>query len=116
MQVLGLPRAGIDDDFFAVGGHSLLAVQLMAGIDDTFGRQLSLATLLEAGTIRNLSRRSMSRARPLRGSRWSRSSRGVPHPPFFCVHGVGGEVLIYSGAGRTVRARPAVCRYSRAVL
>jgi hypothetical protein len=32
-QVLGLPRVGIHDNFFAIGGHSLLAVKLLAVLD-----------------------------------------------------------------------------------
>ncbi|MEX1007448.1 MAG: non-ribosomal peptide synthetase, partial [Acidimicrobiia bacterium] len=37
MQVLGLDRVGLDDDFFELGGDSLAAVELIAAIDDRFG-------------------------------------------------------------------------------
>ncbi|WP_229412499.1 phosphopantetheine-binding protein, partial [Massilia sp. Root335] len=32
-EVLGLPQVGIHDNFFAIGGHSLLAVKLLAVLD-----------------------------------------------------------------------------------
>src|SRR5262249_49308744 len=53
-QVLRVEQVGVHDDFFEVGGHSLLAVQLFARIEQTFGRKLALSTLLEGPTIREM--------------------------------------------------------------
>ncbi len=53
--LLGLEQVGIDDNFFMLGGHSLLGTQVIAQVADTFGVDLSLLTLFEAPTVRQLS-------------------------------------------------------------
>jgi thioesterase domain-containing protein len=46
---------GVRDDFFAVGGHSLLAVTMMARVEQLSGRKLPLAKLFGGATIEHLS-------------------------------------------------------------
>ncbi len=53
--LLGLEQIGIDDDFFMLGGHSMLGTQLIVRIADIFGVDLSLRILFESPTIRQLS-------------------------------------------------------------
>jgi amino acid adenylation domain-containing protein len=91
--VLGKRPIGVRDNFFEVGGHSLVAVRLMRRIEQKFKRKLPLVTLFEAPTIEQL-------AAILRRESWSpNSSLAIPiqplgnRPPFFCVHGLGGAVL-----------------------
>ena len=50
-QLLGVERVGVTDDFFALGGHSLIAVRLFRMIKTEFGLDLPISTLFEAPTI-----------------------------------------------------------------
>jgi thioesterase domain-containing protein len=50
-EVLGLPEVGIRDSFFDVGGHSLLAVRLIARIQEITGRRIPVAAIFRAPTI-----------------------------------------------------------------
>ncbi|HET9803512.1 MAG TPA: alpha/beta fold hydrolase, partial [Candidatus Acidoferrum sp.] len=93
-QLLGIRSIGISDGFFQVGGHSLLAVELMAQIERQFGRRLPLAAIFQGDTVADLAAR-------LREPELTRSSplilleRGGERTPFFFVHPVGGTILQY---------------------
>lgn len=52
--VLGLSEIGVDDDFFELGGNSLVAVQLAARMRDQFGVDVSIASLFDHPTIRSI--------------------------------------------------------------
>jgi amino acid adenylation domain-containing protein len=95
-DVLGLETIGIRDNFFEIGGHSLLAVRLMAQIQKQFGRHLPLATLFQSPTIEHVA--SLLRQQPEMHV-WSPvvpiQSAGS-HAPLFCVHPTGGNVLCYA--------------------
>jgi acyl carrier protein len=56
-EVLADRRFGVTDDFFAAGGHSLAAGQIMARVRGEFGVDLPLAALFEANTVAALAER-----------------------------------------------------------
>ena len=94
-SVLGTPKVGVRDDFFELGGESILALRMFVKIEETFGRKLPLATLIRASTIEML-------ADALRGEEaataWSPLvplRTGGSRAPFFCVSGLRGNVLNY---------------------
>jgi thioesterase domain-containing protein/acyl carrier protein len=94
-QALGVSRLGIRDNFFDLGGHSLLSVRLMALIHQQFGVELPLSSLLVNATIE-------SQAELLAGHVPS-AVRSIIVPlrpqggetPFFCVHALGGTLFSY---------------------
>jgi amino acid adenylation domain-containing protein len=99
-QLLGRDTVGVFDDFFAAGGHSLLALRLLTLIRRKFGRDLTLASVIQAPTL-------AQQARLLR----DRTNRGAGSPlillreqgdgnPLFCVHPVGGGALCYTELAR----------------
>ena len=55
-EVLDLPRAGIHDNFFDLGGHSLLVVQLQSRLRQCFGREPALLELFQKSTVAAIAR------------------------------------------------------------
>jgi thioesterase domain-containing protein len=96
-KVLGFQPIRKTDDFFEIGGHSVLAARLFARMEKIIGKMLPLATLFQAPTVEKL-------ARLLRDSGWTPPwSSLVPirpggsKTPFYFVHPIGGNVLNFSG-------------------
>lgn len=109
-EVLGLEGIGVNDDFFDLGGQSILAARLMQRLKQAFGVEFGIAVLFEARTIARLaalvqealaSAGAADRAAPDgtrhgHGFGWSTLVPIKPtgsRPPLFCVHGVLGTVV-----------------------
>ncbi|WP_158071987.1 alpha/beta fold hydrolase, partial [Kitasatospora sp. CB01950] len=84
-EVLGLPAVGMDDDFFALGGHSMLAMSLVGKLRER-GISVSvrevIATPTVAGLLRNL---GLSSIQDSLGTLLPIRTEG-DGPAFFCVH------------------------------
>jgi thioesterase domain-containing protein/acyl carrier protein len=97
-KILGIDNIGLQDDFFDLGGDSLVAVQLFNLIKKTFGRQLPLATLVQKRTIAELAELLNQEEAPT-AQTWSSLvpiQTGEPqNPPLFFIHPVGGNILEY---------------------
>ena len=99
-DVLGVDRVGVRDNFFEIGGHSLLAVRLMARIQQCFGKELPLSTLFEGATVEHLASILRQQAEPPPWSPLVAIQPRGSNPAFFCVHPGGGNVLCYVGLAR----------------
>jgi len=94
-SVLGVAPIGLNQNYFELGGTSILAVRLFGQIGKEFQRKLPLAVLFEAPTIALLAKHLRE---PEDDHDWSPLVAIQPlgsRPPFFCIHGGGGNVLIY---------------------
>lgn len=96
-QVLGINSVGIRDNFFEVGGHSLLAARLLAEIEKVFDKKLPLSAIFQSPTVEQL-------ASILREPEWSSPSpsmvviqpgTGSYKPPLFCIHVLGRGLEFY---------------------
>jgi thioesterase domain-containing protein/acyl carrier protein len=95
-QVLEVPKIGIHDNFFDLGGHSLKAAQLFFLLEQVYGMRLPLATLFQAPTIAELaSVLSREQWTPPWQSLIAIQPRGTAMP-IFMVPGVGGNVLVFA--------------------
>jgi amino acid adenylation domain-containing protein len=93
-DVLGLERVGIHDDFFDLGGHSIIAARLASRVRAELGRELPLAAILRAPTVARL-------AGVLAGERALANPPLIPlqpaggRPPLFLAPPGGGHVVCY---------------------
>ncbi len=56
-EILGVDRVGTGDDFFDLGGHSILAMRLLNRLRSAFGVELTLRALFDAPTVGELAQR-----------------------------------------------------------
>jgi thioesterase domain-containing protein/acyl carrier protein len=93
-SVLGIEQIGVRDNFFEMGGHSILALRLFRQIRQTFGKDLPLSTLFQAPTIAELAEAVQGDAS--QSTVWASlvpiRSQGT-RPPIFCIHGIGGNIV-----------------------
>jgi acyl transferase domain-containing protein/thioesterase domain-containing protein/acyl carrier protein len=106
-DLLGVAQVGIEDDFFALGGHSLIAVRLFAMVKKAFRVDFPISVLFEAPTIAACAAMIEDRIGPVTGDAPARVApirrfthlvpmherEGGPKTPFFLVAGMFGNVL-----------------------
>ncbi|MCF2146968.1 amino acid adenylation domain-containing protein [Desmonostoc muscorum LEGE 12446] len=94
-EVLNIEHVGIYDNFFDLGGDSLLTVHLMKQIHKHFERELPLSSLFLNPTIESLATALSSKADSLPWSPLVPIQPAGSSPPFFCIHPIFGVVFPY---------------------
>jgi thioesterase domain-containing protein/acyl carrier protein len=93
--VLDKRPVGIEDDFFELGGTSLLAARLFAQIEEDFKLRIPLVTLVQAPTIKKLAKVIYLPGSPEAWHSLVTIHPGGVRPPLFCIHGESGNLLMY---------------------
>ncbi len=106
-ETLGVPSVGIDDDFFFLGGHSLLVARLINRIKAEFGVKIGIRAVFGAPTVARLAPSLGDPAAP----QLSAFDVILPlraegdAPPLFCLHPAGGISWSYAGLITTLDPR-----------
>ncbi|HEX4976077.1 MAG TPA: amino acid adenylation domain-containing protein, partial [Pseudomonadales bacterium] len=110
-EVLGLSKVSVLDNFFAVGGNSLLAVRIIARMEKHFGHTFALSMLFSAQTIAELAQRVNRHINPhswtplieIKAAQLSEGESAAP--PLFFIHPVGGTVWCYQPLAAALHQR-----------
>src|SRR5207302_11021544 len=93
-ELLSMSPIDVRTDFFDLGGDSLALISLFTAIEARFGRRLTVDVLSGGLTVAGLAQ--------ILAQKESQQDNLGPvvvlqplgdRPPFFCVHGIGGDVL-----------------------
>ncbi|MDP9975258.1 natural product biosynthesis luciferase-like monooxygenase protein/amino acid adenylation domain-containing protein [Variovorax paradoxus] len=79
-EVLGLPEVGVDDSFFDLGGHSILATKLINRMRAVMGVEIGIHTLFEASSVAKLAGELDAAPKARTALRPTRRSNLVPRP------------------------------------
>jgi 3-oxoacyl-(acyl-carrier-protein) synthase/thioesterase domain-containing protein/acyl carrier protein len=90
-QFLGVETIGFHDDFFALGGDSLAALQVISQIQVELGTALKLQMFYQFPTISQLAIAISQRT--LETSSLVCLRAGSGHPPLFLIHGIDGNIF-----------------------
>jgi thioesterase domain-containing protein/acyl carrier protein len=109
-KIFDMKPIGIHDNFFDIGGTSIIAVNLFTKIEQTFKCQLNLVVLFQYPTIAQLAEMLSQLHQQGATEQLATQSTLVPirekgiHPPIFCVSGIHGSVLIYADLAKHLGA------------
>ncbi|WP_432420312.1 amino acid adenylation domain-containing protein [Nocardia neocaledoniensis] len=102
-EVLGVQRPGRDDDFFSLGGNSLLATRVVHRLRERTGTELTVAAFFADPTVTGLADRLVAGSAALGGDLDAALAttlplrRGAGGEPLFCLHPVSGLAWAYAG-------------------
>lgn len=95
-NLMGIKQISIDSDFFALGGRSLLAVQIMTQVAKITGKRLPISTLLNNPTIAKLAAYINSDEVTNGWDSLVAIRQEGSKPPIYIIHGEGLNVLYFN--------------------
>lgn len=95
-EFLGIGNISIFDNFFQLGGHSLIAVQVMTRIEKLTGKRLPLAALFDNSTIEKLALMLEMDGKSIVWDSLVPIKPGGNKMPLYIVHGAGLNVLLFN--------------------
>jgi thioesterase domain-containing protein/acyl carrier protein len=91
-DLIDVRQVGRNDNFFALGGDSLLLPRLIDRIEQDFRVTLPLGVVFQGPTIKELAAAVQSQTSTYQWQSLVGIRRGGDRPPLFLVHGLGGEI------------------------
>jgi thioesterase domain-containing protein len=107
-DVLGIERVGLTDNFFDIGGHSLLAAHLAARIQQVTGRRIPVSAIFRAPTVERLTALLHDNSLDQPDPTLMPLSQGTSEIPFFAIAEPGVDSLGYAMLARTLGQRHSV--------
>ena len=95
-EMMGLEKISMLDNFFQLGGRSLVAVKIMAKLEEKTGKRLPLATLFEHSTIEKLATRLEINDEAISWDSLVPIKPQGSKMPLYIVHGAGLNVLLFN--------------------
>ncbi|QXV64196.1 amino acid adenylation domain-containing protein [Mucilaginibacter sp. 21P] len=95
-ELMGLEKVSAFDNFFQLGGRSLIAVKIMARLEKETGKRLPLATLFEYSTVEKLAARLEIDASAITWESLVPIKPKGSKMPLYIVHGAGLNVLLFN--------------------
>ncbi|MFE7589010.1 amino acid adenylation domain-containing protein [Kitasatospora sp. NPDC057512] len=106
-RVLGTPKVGVRDDFFALGGHSLRAVELVEAIRREWGVTVPLYTVFRHPTVEGLCAELPNASRALRRLVVPLAEGDRRRAPLILVHPQSGDVCSFLHLAGQLTGHPA---------
>jgi len=98
-RLLNRPDIGLDHDFFQAGGHSILAMRMLAEMNKKLSLKIPVSHLVEAPTARKFAEQLMQ-TKDFPGRYLVSMQPEGSLPPVYLVHHLLGDVLVYRSVAR----------------
>ena len=94
-ELLNTPKVGVTDNFFDLGGNSLLVLRMLTRLEAGFGVRPRLSIIMVAPTIDKLSKQLHENASNHKSSNLVSLRASGTKPPLFCLHPASGHLIRY---------------------